>query len=176
MARLVALTFVAIFVMAVMSMGAGAVLHSAGGGGRAKPAGTLNSAQPASIKGAEGGNALVIDRDDGGHFTLTAQVNGQDTNFLIDTGADAIAITVEEAQRLDLPFDPANFEHLLQTASGTGYGAIITVAELSVADVELRNVEVVVLDGLETNLLGQPALRELGKVELHGDRMTIGGS
>ncbi len=177
MARLLALTFFAIFVMAVMSMGTGALLNSAGDGGAAQRAAMLSSSQPAKIEEADGDiNALVIDRDSGGHFTLTAQINGQNANFLIDTGADAIALTVDEAQRLGLPVDPVNFEPLMQTASGTGYGTIVEVEELSVAGIELRNVAVVVLDGLETNLLGQPALRQLGKVELHGDQMTIGGS
>lgn len=177
MARLFALTFFAIFVMAVMSMGTGALLDTAGDDSAAQQAIILSSTRPAKIEEADGGgSALVIDRDSGGHFTLTAQINGQNADFLIDTGADAIAITVDEAQRLGLQVDPANFEPLMQTASGTGYGTIIEVEELSVAGTEFRNMKVVVLDGLETNLLGQPALRQLGKVELHGDRMTIGGS
>jgi aspartyl protease family protein len=173
MVRLIALTFIAIFVMATMSMGAGALLGSTDAA--TQKTATPVSSQPFKNEDIEA-SALVIDRDNAGHFTLTAQINGQNTNFLIDTGADAVAITVDEAERLGLPVDPANFEPLLQTASGTGYGTIIEVDELSVAGIELRNIEVVVLDGLETNLLGQPALRRLGKVELHGDRMIIGGS
>lgn len=177
MARLIALIFFALFAMAAMSLGTGTLLESADDGGAAQKAALLASSQPAKEEDTDGpANALVLDRDSGGHFTVTAQLNGQSTSFLIDTGADAVVITVDEAERLGLSFDPASFEPIMQTASGTGYGTTIEVEELNVAGKEFRNIDVVVLDGLETNLLGQPALRQLGKVELHGDRMTIGGS
>ena len=159
--------------MAAMAMGTGAVLDSTGSG--AQNTAPLDLSPHAAVNAAEG-SALVLKRDSDGHFTLNAQINGQTTNFLIDTGADAVALSVDEAQRLGLPVDPANFVPMMQTASGTGFGTIVEVDELSIAGKDFHNIEVVVLDGLETNLLGQPVLRRLGKVSLHGDRMTIGGN
>ena len=61
----------------------------------------------------------------------------------------------------------------MQTASGVGYGAPVTLDEIEVAGMTLRNVDAVVVQGLSVNLLGQSVLRKLGGVELKGDSMVI---
>lgn len=118
-------------------------------------------------------DAMVLQRDGSGQFHLTAQVDGQDTQFLVDTGADIVALTVGEAQRLGYPVDPASFVPLMQTASGTGNGAIVHLARMEVAGVEFHDIDAVVMDGLPGNLLGQTILAKLGQVSLEGDRMVI---
>jgi len=62
---------------------------------------------------------------------------------------------------------------MMQTASGVGYGAPVTIDSLEVGGQEFRGVPAVVVEGLTVNLLGQSVLRQLGKVELSGDRMVI---
>ena len=62
---------------------------------------------------------------------------------------------------------------MLQTASGEGMGARYVVKEMEIAGRPFTDVEVIVAQGLETNLLGQSMLRKLGKVELEGDKMVI---
>ncbi len=175
MARLFALTFFAIFVMVIMALGSGALVGAAGDGDAQIAAQQSAMQRNQNAFMANERTTLLINRDDTGQFRLTAQVNGQDTSFLIDTGADVVAISVGEAERIGLPVNPGAFEPIMQTASGTGYGAIYEVDELIVAGKEFHNIEVVVLDGLETNLLGQTVLSRLGKVELRGNQMVIGG-
>lgn len=63
----------------------------------------------------------------------------------------------------------------MQTASGVGYGAPVTLDEVEVAGQRLQGVDAVVVRGLATNLLGQSVLRQLGSVELKGDKMVIRG-
>lgn len=120
-----------------------------------------------------GSSALVLRRDSSGQFHVTAAVEGQDTRFLVDTGADLVALTVDEADRLGLMVDEADFQPMMRTASGVGNGAPIEIESLEIAGRELNNVPAVVVEGLEVNLLGQSVLREMGKVELSGDRMVI---
>ena len=121
----------------------------------------------------DGEDMTVIRRDASGHFQLMAQVNGEDIPFLVDTGADMVALTVDDAERLNLDFNPNNFEPIGKTASGIGYGAPVELESLRLGATEFHNVRAVVIDGLETNLLGQSALRQLGKVEIEGNRMVI---
>lgn len=176
MARLLALVLFSILIMAAMALGTGALLGSADDGGAAQKAALQAANQPAeSSQTTTEAGALIINRDTSGQFRLTAQVNGQDTRFLVDTGADVVAISIEEAERIGIPVNPANFQPMMETAAGTGNGAAYEIDELSVAGQEFRNVEVIVLEGLKTNLLGQTVLSRLGRVELHGDQMTIGG-
>ena len=118
-------------------------------------------------------DAMVLQRDRSGQFHIEAQVDGQNAEFLVDTGADIVALTVDEAGRLGYPVDPADFVPLMQTASGTGNGTIVHLDRLEVAGAEFHNVDAVVLEGLPVNLLGQTVLAKLGQVSLEGDRMVI---
>ena len=127
----------------------------------------------ASVKHSDNSEETEIARDESGQFHLTAQVNGRDARFLVDTGADLVALTVEDARSLGVDFDPDAFEPIARSASGTARGARVQLDRLQLGDEEFHNVDAIVLEGLETNLLGQSLLRQLGKVELRGDRMVI---
>lgn len=133
------------------------------------PAARYRAVQAAASRG---GNT-ELRRGASGQFHLTARVNGDDTEFLVDTGADVVALTVDDARRLGISVDPANFQPLMRTASGTGRGALVELRSIEVAGHEFQNVTAVVMEGLEVNLLGQSVLRRFGSVELSGDRMVI---
>ncbi len=122
---------------------------------------------PASIDDTE------IARDASGKFHLGAMVNGQDTQFLLDTGADIVALSVADAERLGIDIDRDAFVPIAETASGTGNGARIRIDRIEVAGQEFHDVDAIVIDGLRDNLLGQSLLRRLGKVEMQGDKIVI---
>ena len=121
----------------------------------------------------ETGKVLTLSRDGSGQFTLRAEVNGSEVDFLVDTGADVVALTEAEAEALGVLPDESEFQPTMQTASGVGYGAPITLDEIEIAGQKLHDVDAVVVKDLGTNLLGQSALRRLGSVELKGDKMVI---
>jgi aspartyl protease family protein len=127
----------------------------------------------AAMAAANRGGDTELQRDGSGQFHLTARVNGEDTEFLIDTGADIVALTVQDAQRLGISVDPDQFQPLMRTASGTGRGAFVELRRIEVAGHEFSNVGAVVMEGLEVNLLGQSVLRRFGSLEMSGDRMVI---
>lgn len=127
----------------------------------------------ASARRSASDEQTEIARDETGQFRLTAQVNGQDARFLVDTGADMVALTVEDARNLGIDFEPENFEPIGRSASGVARGAVVHLDRFQLGDEEFRDVDAIVLEGLGTNLLGQSLLRRLGKVEMHGDRMVI---
>ena len=118
-------------------------------------------------------DALLLRRDRSGQFHLEASVNGSPVPFLVDTGADILALTEDEAAELNLGLSPSDFEPVMRTASGVGYGAPVKLDEVEVAGVTLHDVDAVVVRGLSVNLLGQSVLRQLGGVELKGDTMVI---
>ena len=122
---------------------------------------------------AERGGRTVLRRDGSGQFHLTAQVNGQDARFLVDTGADVVALTIEDAEALNVDFSQSQFEEITRTASGPGMGQMVVLDRLEVGGMEFTNVSAIVVEGLEVNLLGQSILKRMGKVELSGDRMVI---
>lgn len=143
-------------------------------GGEGAAVAMVGSTAPGAVSGiGTGDDAMVLQRDGSGQFHLTAQVDGRDTQFLVDTGADMVALTVEEAEGLGYSVDPEKFVPMMQTASGTGNGTIVHLDRLEVAGAEFHDIEAVVMDGLAVNLLGQSILSQLGQVSLEGDRMVI---
>ena len=114
---------------------------------------------------------MLLRRDESGQFHLNASVNGGDVRFLVDTGADMVALTEDTAEELGITV--GEMQPIMQTASGVGYGAQVTLDEVVVAGVTLTNVDAVVAQGLSTNLLGQSVLGKLGSVNLQGDQMVI---
>lgn len=132
------------------------------------------SAKP-ERKSAGTADALLLQRDASGQFHLEASVNGAPVEFLVDTGADIVALTEQEALNLGLNVSEGDFQPVMKTASGVGYGAQIKLDEMEVAGERLRDVDAVVVKGLAVNLLGQSALRKLGSIQLKGDSMIIHG-
>jgi aspartyl protease family protein len=171
MLRLFASTFVAIFVLLL----AGQLMFSVARERRS--AVVAERPQVAELTsrrdGASHADEIVIERDGSGQFHIDARVNGQDATFIVDTGADAVALTVGEADRLGLGVQPEAFQPIARTASGFGNAAFVNVDRVELGGEEFSDVEAAVVEGLHENLLGQSVLRRLGNVELRGDRMII---
>lgn len=171
MNRLVVTAISSVFFLGLLAKVMSPVVDSAGSDAPAKK---LVSAQTAKFADEPvAGEDTVIRRDSSGQFRINGKINGLNSRFLVDTGADIIALTPETAQDAGIPVDPGSFQPILQTASGEGMGARYVVKELEIAGRPFTDVEVIVAQGLETNLLGQSMLRKLGKVVLEGDKMVI---
>ena len=162
-----------LYLIALSAIGAMAMLAAffapGGGTAKSKPPVAVAATQTAE---ADSDTVLLL-RDGSGQFHLTAGVNGNEVEFLVDTGADMVALTEEEGQKLGLGLSPGDFVPMMQTASGVGNGAVVKLNEIDVGGVVLHDVDAVVVQGLTTNLLGQAVLRQLGGVELKGDKMVI---
>lgn len=134
------------------------------------------SASPTAMALAGGqftGDSITLARDGSGQFHIGARVNGADTRFLVDTGADMLALTVADAERAGILVDPSAYVPILRTASGEGWGAMVRLDHFELGNTELRNVQAVVVRDLGVSLLGQTILSQFGRVELAGDRMVI---
>lgn len=130
---------------------------------------------PAPKRGDGPAEMVEIVRDAQGQFHLDVDVGGEPVRFLVDTGADVVALTEEDADRLGLKPDPSEYRPMLQTASGTGMAAPVEIDRLTIGGREVTGVAAVVVPELPVSLLGQSALRRLGSVTLKGDRLIIAG-
>lgn len=167
------LLFIVFFAIGVMSVAAALLVAPM------EPETQAGSSAAVSADAAqahEDDQALSLTRNSSGQFSIRASVNGShDIEFLVDTGADLVALTEAEADALGILPAEEEFQPNMQTASGVGYGAPVTLDEVEVAGQRLQGVDAVVVRGLATNLLGQSVLRQLGSVELKGDKMVIRG-
>ena len=135
------------------------------------PAATVTAAPPAPA--AYDGEAIRIDRDGSGQFHLDVAVNNSPVRVLIDTGADLVALTEDDARKAGVQVSAADYQPILQTASGQGYGAPVKLDRVQIGRAELHDVDAVVVRELAVSLLGQSVLRRIGRVELRGDQIVL---
>ncbi len=140
--------------------------------GKASPWDKVAPAAPARGGAPE---TVEIERDEGGQFHLDVDAGGETVRFLVDTGADVVALTEDDAERLGIRPDASEYRAMLQTASGTGMAAPVQIARLTIGGRDIDDIEAVVVPELPVSLLGQSALRRLGSVTLRGDRLLIAG-
>ncbi|WP_309753113.1 TIGR02281 family clan AA aspartic protease [Novosphingobium sp.] len=119
------------------------------------------------------GREMLLKADAAGQFHIEAQINSAPVSFLIDTGANMVALTEAQAAELGLMMMPDDFQPNMQTASGVGYSAPVHLDRIEFGGFELRDVEAVVVRDLPINLLGQSVLKQLGSVEMQGDTMVL---
>lgn len=117
--------------------------------------------------------STVIARGSDGQFHLDVSVNGQNLPFLIDTGADMVALTIDDARRIGVVVEPQKFQQVGIGAGGAVRGQPILLDNIRVAGHEIGRMDAVVVEGLTHNLLGQSVLRQMGRLELSGDTMTL---
>ena len=108
-----------------------------------------------------------------GHFYLTADVNGTDVRFVIDTGASDIVLTQRDAKRIG--FDPKtlNYFGTATTANGQVLTAPVRLDTLALGDRVDKDVPAVVNGGeLDTSLLGMSYLGRY-EIALTRDQMVL---
>ncbi len=120
------------------------------------------------------GEEIWVQRAEGGHFWLLAEVNGVEVRFLVDTGASTVALTMKDAERLGYDLAPENFVGSARTANGVVKFAPIRIGSIDISGFEMRDVEATVIGGeLNTSLLGMSYLSRLSGFEFRGDRLYL---
>jgi aspartyl protease family protein len=117
----------------------------------------------------------VLHRGANGHFFADAMVNGQSIHFVVDTGATTVALTMDDARKLGLSFDPSQFEVIGRGASGDVRGKEVILHHVAIDRQEGFDIPAVILgEGLDVSLLGQSWLGVVDSVQISGDTMTLG--
>lgn len=131
---------------------------------RPKPQLMVAQSAPAEIRLKKRGN---------GHFFVHGMVNGQIVEFLVDTGASGIALTVADAERIGLPVSPARWRVIGTGASGPVRGQVERLGSVEIGGRIVTNLNAMVADGLGISLLGQDFLNQLESVTMSGDNMVL---
>jgi aspartyl protease family protein len=133
----------------------------------------LGEINPTKARLNESGQ-LVIDIAVDGHFYLDVKINDKPIRFMIDTGASAITIDIEQAKRLGINTANLKFNRRFETANGTVYGADVKLEKFTVGDVEFKDLHASVNGAnLGTPLLGMSFLRKFKKYEFYQDKLVL---
>ena len=93
-------------------------------------------------------------------------MNSGYVDFLVDTGASAVALTESDARKAGLRPSDLHYNVPISTAGGRNYAARVTLDQVSLGGIMLRDVEaLVVKEGLEVSLLGMTWLGQLQEVK-----------
>ena len=108
-----------------------------------------------------------------GSFYERGQINGRNIEFLVDTGASLIVLSSQQANKIGL--DYRNGERTLAaTASGNAPIYTITLASVSLGDIELFDVQAGVIEGVfpAVPLLGMTFLSQVS-MQREGNIMVL---
>ncbi|MFV2003470.1 MAG: TIGR02281 family clan AA aspartic protease [Paracoccaceae bacterium] len=117
---------------------------------------------------------IQVPRSFDGHFYLVMQLNSVPVQFIVDTGASDVVLTLDDARRVGI--DPASlrFAGTASTANGTVSTAFANIGEMQLGGIFDHNVTVSVNGGeMQGSLLGMSYLRRFNKIEISGDIMTL---
>jgi aspartyl protease family protein len=123
-------------------------------------------------------NLLSLERLDssgGGHFITTAQINNSPIQVLVDTGASAVALSFEDAQRAGLQPNTLTFDIPVNTANGTGYAAHVMLRKVEIGTVRVADVEGMVLQkgAFHGTLLGMSFLGRLSSFTVENGTLIL---
>jgi aspartyl protease family protein len=129
---------------------------------------------PASVggRGVASSGRIVLPADHGGHFFGQGSINGQAVQFMVDTGASAVALGMSDADRIGLNYR-AGQSVRISTANGAAQGWRLTLRSVRLGDVEVFEVDAVVSpQPMPFVLLGNSYLNRF-QMKRDNDQMTL---
>lgn len=114
---------------------------------------------PVSLGGSASGEGrkITLPMGSGGHFMANGTINGRAVQFMVDTGATAVAIGISDAQRMGIDYQKGQPVRM-STANGVAQGWRVVLNSVRVGDVEIYDVEAVVGPNMPFALLGNSFL------------------
>ena len=104
---------------------------------------------PTSVGGSAsgaGGTRVVLTAGGGGHFLTMGQINGRATQFVVDTGATFVSMSVQEAELAKINYQSGQ-RVTMSTANGLVPGWRIKLNSVRVGDVMTYDVDAIVSAG-----------------------------
>ncbi|GJL82135.1 MAG: aspartyl protease [marine bacterium B5-7] len=118
------------------------------------------NSNPESGTATDGRVEVLLERNRAGHYVSSGRINGMSVEFLLDTGATDVAMSLAVADRLGLPHGaPVT----LSTANGVVRGYQTVINEIALGDITRNKVRAVVSPGIrdDTVLLGMSFLKHI---------------
>ena len=133
----------------------------------------LRDGQPA-YAAEDAGGEIVLHANRSGQFLLNATVNGENIRFLVDTGADQLTLSPDDARRIGLNIATLTFSERYQTANGVAVGAPVKLREFRVGAFTLYDLRATVLGRpMPVSLLGMSVLSRFAGHEMEGNKLVL---
>ncbi len=119
---------------------------------------------------------VMIQSNMNGQYLTPGSIDGNEVSFLVDTGANVVAINANAAARLGIDYLAEGTETVVTTAGGLIKGYKIMLGSVDVGNITVNNVLAVVIEGAYPShvLLGMTFLKHVELREAKGV-MTLEG-
>jgi len=96
-------------------------------------------------------------------------------SMLVDTGASAVVLSFEDAERIGLEPQRLAYTVTVSTANGRATAAPVRLDEIAIGPVLRRNVRAMVTEEgrLDQSLLGMTFLSTLGSFQMQGEELRL---
>lgn len=127
-----------------------------------------------SFSQAEASDTVTLWADRGGFFYAPGKINGVAVRFLVDTGANTIAMNSSTAERIGLDYKRHGRRGMAGTAGGVVLMYGLKLGSVTVGGITLHNVDAGVIEGNHPAevLLGMSFLGRLSMMR-DGDKMEL---
>ena len=116
-----------------------------------------------------GYGVMEIRQHSDGHYHITGTINDAPITFLIDTGASLTSLSPETAKRAGIVDCK---QSTFKTANGTVTGCIAPVAQLTLGNYQMQNINVAVMPNMQVDLLGMNVLNHFDMTQAN-DTMRL---
>jgi aspartyl protease family protein len=120
-------------------------------------------------------SSMTLAADPGGHFLIDVVINGSKVRMMVDTGASIVALSREDARRIGVTPQPADFKAKVSTANGIVQVAPVLLKEVVVGELAVQDVQAAVFpdNRLQVGLLGMSFLSKLSHFEVAGRQLIL---
>ncbi len=129
---------------------------------------------PVAAPGPSYGTA-TIPKNGLGQYEASVEIEGQSVPMMVDTGATLVVLSFEDADRLGIRPAPSQFDQWVSTANGRAAVARVTVRQMRLGSIVLRDVSALVASrrALGASLLGMTFLGRLRSVRVEDGRLAL---
>lgn len=116
-----------------------------------------------------------LDSASNGHYITKADINNHGIEVLVDTGASAVALSYEDAEKVGLRPGTLTFDVPVNTANGVGKAAHVVLRKVEIDNVRVSDVEGLVLQkgALNGTLLGMSFLSRLRSFSVENGKLIL---
>jgi len=117
----------------------------------------------------------VLGRGWDGHYLAKTEVNGVELRLMIDTGASMVLIPYEQAAAIGIDIDSLDYSMPVTTANGRSAVAPVELSSVRIGPIAVFDVSAAIAQPgrLKTGLLGMSFLDLLAETSFQGDRLIL---
>lgn len=121
------------------------------------------------------GNETIVPMASDGHFWVMAEVNGQELEFLIDTGATFTGMGRDVAEKLGIRPDPSQAPLELETANGVIRATLGKADSLRFGNIAVRGLPVAVPQDADDDIqvIGMNLLSQLASWRVENNQLIL---